>query len=252
MTTGDVDQRLRELSFLESVVRITASSTDFSELVDRVIRQTTEVTGMDVCSLYLWEPAERTLVLAATNGLSQAGVGRARLALGEGVTGWVAAQRQYMAVRDVRYEPCFQWLPGVDQDRLLAMLSVPIVSHGALVGVMNLQRAEAHEFAAQEIEFAQALAAQLASMLELTMLHKQRQQELAAERDALRRALAAQAGDVAFSTMLMDDFGAPLARLRSRLEEVRVQLPSTFDVTYAEMKADVARMERIVAELGQI
>jgi hypothetical protein len=48
-----------------------------------------------LCSLYLWHDDEKVPVLTATNGSAQSGVGRARLGLGDGVTGWVASRRTH-------------------------------------------------------------------------------------------------------------------------------------------------------------
>ena len=45
------------------------------------------------------------------------GHGVVRLGLGEGVTGWVAAQRSALVVPDVRAEPRFTWVPNLDQER---------------------------------------------------------------------------------------------------------------------------------------
>src|SRR5437660_550267 len=91
----------RQLAFLERVVRATAEQSDHERLLRTIIDEATEATGTQVCSLYLWDDLEHHLVLTATNGLSQSGVGRVRLGLGEGVTGWVAARRAPLAVRDV-------------------------------------------------------------------------------------------------------------------------------------------------------
>ena len=77
---------------------------------------------------YNSEPDGETLVLSATNGLSQGGLGRVRLRIGEGVTGTAAVERAPVVVEDVRTEPRFRWLPGVDQARFVSMCSVPIVS----------------------------------------------------------------------------------------------------------------------------
>src|SRR5438045_2961891 len=124
----DLPQRLRELDFLERIVRATAEMANHAELLRRIIDEATDATGAQVCSLYLWSDSERMLELVATNGLTPSAVGRVRLSLGEGVTGWVAAQGQPLAVRDVRYESRFEWLAGIDQERFVSMLSVPIKS----------------------------------------------------------------------------------------------------------------------------
>ena len=82
---------LLELEFLQRLALAAAQTLDPPSLVRLVISETTEAMGVDVCSVYLAEPDGRTLVLSATNGLSQGGVGRVRLRVGEGITGHAAA-----------------------------------------------------------------------------------------------------------------------------------------------------------------
>src|SRR6476646_6965069 len=159
---GEVDTRpsaeptARQLAFLERIVRATAEEGDHTRLLRTIIDETTEATGTQVCSLYLWDDAEKVLVLTATNGLAQSGVGEVRLGLGEGVTGWVAAQRAPLAVPDVRAEPRFTWVANLDQERFRSMLSVPIVSHDRVIGVMNVQTSDVHDYLPNEVEFVQA------------------------------------------------------------------------------------------------
>ena len=130
---------LPELIFLQRLARAAASTLDAAELMRLVIAETTEAMRTQVCSIYLLEEDGETLVLTATNGLSQEGVGNARLRLGEGVTGWAALERQPVVVPDVRQEPRFRWMSGVDQARFVSMCSVPIVSSDRLVGVITVQ-----------------------------------------------------------------------------------------------------------------
>src|SRR5437764_12479948 len=143
----------RQLAFLERVVRATAEQADHDQLLRRIIDEATEATDTQVCSLYLWDDAEKVLTLTATNGLAQSGIGNVRLGLGEGVTGWVAAQRAPLAVADVRAEPRFTWVPNLDQARFRSMLSVPILTQDRVIGVMNLQTVQIHQFNSEEVEF---------------------------------------------------------------------------------------------------
>src|SRR5438309_10951161 len=95
-----VDRNRDELEFLTRLLASTASAVDHDALLGAVIDETRAATRSQVCSLYLWQEADAVLVLTATNGLSQSGIGEVRLGLGEGVTGWVAKNRKALVVRD--------------------------------------------------------------------------------------------------------------------------------------------------------
>jgi GAF domain-containing protein len=161
---------IRELRFLQRLALAASSTLDGATLVNLVIAETTDATDTDVCSVYLLAPDGEHLVLAATNGLSQDGVGRVRLRLGDGVTGWAAEVRQPVVVPDVRVEPRFRWLPEVDQARFVSMCSVPIISGDRLVGVLNVQTDHLRAFGEGDVGLLSAIAAHVAGALERTEL----------------------------------------------------------------------------------
>jgi signal transduction histidine kinase len=195
-----------ELAFLRRLLATSAAARDHQEVLRAVIDQTWEATGSDVCSLYLWDAEASQLVLTATNGLTQEGVGRVRLRLGEGVTGLVAAQRRPLSVPDVRLEPRFQWIPGIDQQRFLSMLSVPVVAGDRLVGVLNVQSEEARPHGPDEIDLLMAIGGHVAGIVErsallneVKLLHQHRTDLL---------------------VMLARDLRAPLSSVRGHLNEI--------------------------------
>jgi signal transduction protein with GAF and PtsI domain len=153
-----------ESAFLQRLAHVAASTADADELTRLVISETTEVLGVDVCSLYLLD-ADRRLRLTATNGLSQERVGQATLAVGEGVAGGAALTRHPIAVEDVTDDPYFRWVPGVDQWRLTSMCAVPITDGGRLVGALAVQTERRHAFSAAEIDLLESIAEEVARSL---------------------------------------------------------------------------------------
>jgi uroporphyrinogen-III synthase len=72
--------------------------------------------------------------------------------VGEGITGWVAAHRKPVIVTDNAHEdPRFRFFNELPEDCFKAFLSVPLVSGGRLVGVMNLQNRAPHHYSKQEV-----------------------------------------------------------------------------------------------------
>lgn len=170
---------VREVEFLQRLALRAAQTLDAPSLVRLVIHETTDALDVDVCSVYLAEPPTRDLILSATNGLSQDGVGRVRLRLGEGITGWAAQERRPITVPDVRADSRFRWLDGVDQARFVSMCSVPILSADRLVGVLNVQTDSRHDFDTAEVGFLAAIAAQVAGVLERSSLQSRLEEQVA-------------------------------------------------------------------------
>ncbi|HET7419245.1 MAG TPA: GAF domain-containing protein [Candidatus Dormibacteraeota bacterium] len=179
--TGAVDSSLaaRELSFLVRLTQAAASTPRPDELLELIIRETTSAIGVDVCSLYLLAPEGGELLLTATNGLNENMVGRVRMKVGEGITGWVAELRRPAVVPDVSKEPHWKWVPGLDEDRFHSMASVPIESGPRLVGVINLQSTERREFTPSDVDFLRAIAGQVAGILERSELQRRTEVQLA-------------------------------------------------------------------------
>jgi signal transduction histidine kinase len=243
--TAPTNAALRQLAFLERVARASAERADHAHLLRTIIDEATGATSTQVCSLYLWDDTEKVLVLTATNGLAQSGVGVVRLGLGEGVTGWVAAQRLPLVVPDVRAEPRFTWVPNLDQERFRSMLSVPILTQDRVIGVMNLQTVEIHHFSSEEVEFVQALAAQVAGMIELSALRQKLAGQLALEREAVQRLTALNASKSDLLAMLSHDFRGPLSIARSYAYGLKERLSGPDLEACRELEAELESLERM-------
>ena len=157
---------LDELAFLNEIARLATLARDWDELMRSIVDGTTAAMGVEVCSFYLADTDRTRLTLAATNGLDRSQVGKVSLAWGQGITGRVAATRTPIAVEDVTRDDRFAWVRGFDIEDLRGMLSVPLVWHDDVVGVLNVQtRADAGS-RPSEIEFLRTIAALLAGIVE--------------------------------------------------------------------------------------
>ena len=160
------DRRLRELAFLHEIAQLATLARDWDELMRSIVDGTTVAMAVEVCSFYLADHEKTRLTLAATNGLDRTQVGRVSLAWGAGITGRVAATRSPIAVLDVTKDERFSWVRGFDIEGLTAMLSVPLIWHDGVVGVLNVQTRDARRFDDGEIAFLQTIGALLAGIVE--------------------------------------------------------------------------------------
>ena len=95
------------------------------------------------------------------------------------------------------------------------MLSVPIISHERVIGVMNVQTTDEHVYRPEEIAFVGALAAQVAGILEISALRSRLADQLALEREAVERLSALNSSKSDLLAMLSHDFRGPLNIARS-------------------------------------
>ncbi len=127
------------MTFLAEVARLAASARTFAELMGTIIDRARAAARADVCSLYLMDRDGTGVTLAATDGLDQEAVGRARLGMGEGLTGLAARDRVPVTSVDVNVDPRFAWIREVDQARYTSMCSVPMIWNDQVIGVLNVQ-----------------------------------------------------------------------------------------------------------------
>src|SRR6266545_5119564 len=173
--------RLDQLRFLHRVVRLVTTARTWDELLETIVDETRDALHADVSSLYLLDRDGAYLTLAATNGLDRFQIGRARVPLGEGVTGRVAATREPTIIPDVRHEPRFLWVRGLDQRRFIAsMLSVPLSWHDQVVGVLNVQTEQPREFSQPDVEQLSAIGDLLAAVIEKGRITREAEAQVAA------------------------------------------------------------------------
>src|SRR3954453_8160382 len=205
---GGPDQ-LEQLRFLPDVARLATTARTWDELLETVVDGTRDALHADVSSLYLLDRDGAYLTLAATNGLDRYQIGRARVPFGEGVTGHVAAHRRPEVIPDVKADPRFLWVRGIDQRRFVSsMLSVPLTWHDQTVGVLNVQTEETRTFSDHDVAQLGAVADLLAGIIE-----KGRQQtEAEARVEALKAIDEARSELIALVT---HELRTPLAVVRA-------------------------------------
>ena len=237
------DRRLRELAFLNEIAQLATLARDWDELMHSIVDGTTVAMGVEVCSFYLADHERTRLTLAATNGLDRSQVGKVSLAWGMGITGRVAASGEPIAVEDVTKDDRFAWVRGFDVETLRGMLSVPLIWHDGIVGVLNVQTREARRFDAVEIVFLQTIAALLAGIVE--------KGRLTAEVEArLAQLTALDAARSELLSVVTHELRTPLSVVRvyvDLLAEAALAVPKEDAAEWRDAAADqLARLDRLV------
>jgi signal transduction histidine kinase len=201
--------QLGQLRFLHRIARLATTARTWDELLETVVDETRDALHADVSSLYLLDRDGAYLTLAATNGLDRFQIGRARVPFGEGVTGHVASTHRPQVIPDVKADPRFLWVRGIDQRRFVAsMLSVPLAWHDQVVGVLNVQTEQPRVFTPEDVDQLGAVADLLAGIVE-----KGRQQSEAEARvEALKAIDEARSELIALVT---HELRTPLAVVRA-------------------------------------
>jgi GAF domain len=145
-------QKTRTLYLIDRVLTVDAATNDPRQLVDGLLSLVGDDMQAQRCSLMLRAADAKSLFLAAARGIAPGIADGARIQIGEGVAGKVAASREPLLVRDVAEAKQHPLL----RDQYFtsgSFISFPLVYHEDLVGVVNLtNRAMRGVFGEEDVE----------------------------------------------------------------------------------------------------
>lgn len=145
---------------------------DTSEILTHVVEITSEIMKVDVCSIYLSDPDDNSLVLEATIGLRGDAVGHVKINPGEGITGRAAKQGRIVAVSDVTKDRRNKYFPITGEDEFRSLLSVPLRFHDELIGVINVQTRKPRTFRNYERRLLKTVAHQVSGAIHNARLYE--------------------------------------------------------------------------------
>lgn len=158
--------RTEELDALRRVGEATGSAFDLEEILKVTAEVAIRVTGTDSCQVYLYDRVHDDLVLRAADSTGQEMIGKIRLKLGEGVTGWAARQRKHVAVvRGAKRDHRFKFFQELKEDSFESILSVPLVFNNELIGVVNVRTLAPREYTKSEVRLLSSIASQVAGAI---------------------------------------------------------------------------------------
>jgi uroporphyrinogen-III synthase len=164
-----------DIDFLHEISSRIAAADPVHTVLSRVVSFVSAVVQCDSCFIYVLDQEE--LVLRASKNPHPDVVDRLKLRLGQGITGWVAEHRQPVAVgRHAFEDPRFRVFNELPEDRYEAFLSVPVLSRGRVVGVINVQHRQPHEHSRREIQLISTIGFLVGAEIEMARLEDENNQ----------------------------------------------------------------------------
>ena len=165
-----------QVALLHRISSIVSSDQDIDSILQEMVSLIMKITHSDACLVYLIDRATHEIVLRASQLPHDAEIGKVRLQMGEGITGWVAAHNSVVALAsnasaDSRFK-AFSTLP---EDTYEAFLSVPLVDIGEIIGVINVQHREQHQHSSDEIALVTFIGEQMGGVSARARLAEQSQ-----------------------------------------------------------------------------
>ena len=159
------------VDFLHEIGGRLATADGFHEVLNQVVEFASDLVKCDSCLIYVLEGED--LVLRASKQPHPDVVDRLKLRVGQGITGWVAEHLEPVALsHDASKDPRFRMLNELPEDSYEAFLSVPLLSRGRMVGVINLQHRRAHLYTQRQIRLISTIGFLVGAEIELARLEE--------------------------------------------------------------------------------
>lgn len=163
MPTTDPSSTKTARNILTGLRAIMASRGNAQTKLNRVVDTIADAVNSEVCSIYLRR--DGVLELFATHGLNPEAVHVTKLAMGEGLTGYIAKNVETLNLDEAASHPDFQYRPETGEEKFHSFAGVPIIRNQQAIGVLCAQHVEPRRYSEVEIEAFQTAAMVLSELI---------------------------------------------------------------------------------------
>jgi len=235
-----------DCDLLRRVVELIGAVSDVSWLATQVAQLLRGAFHADAAFVYVLDDDDRHLTLAGATAPFEGAVGSVQLALGTGVSGWVASHRQAVILPEGKAND-LRWLPfpQLRGSEFTSMASVPMLtSAGDVVGVVNLHTTRRRDYDEQEITLLHSTATLVAGTVHTARLVRRLELQRVHQRLLSTRLIAAEEQERArLAGELHDGVAQRLAATSFHLSAAREWLADDPQATAVELTRAAALLE---------
>ncbi len=210
-----LNRKTAEITALRAISQAIGAALDLDTTLHLITKTTSEVLGMESCSIYLLDPSEEYLVLKASTGLAEDAVGRARLRIGEGLTGWTVKEGQPVASSDAASDPRFVYLPETREYHFPSLAAAPLMTAGRVLGAINIQTATRHVYSSNEMELLGLIADLAAGAIEKAKLYDNMRRQI------MELSTLAQVSETVTSPLYLEEILRLIVEMAARMLEAK-------------------------------
>ena len=186
-------ESLQQLHALGEVIQAVNSTIDLETVLTTIVAKATQLSSTDAGAIYVFDEGAQEFQLRATYGLDETIVTALRdshIRIGQTGISEAVEKRVPIQIPDVQYDPSIT-VDIIVRAGFRALLYVPLLGTGKIIGALVVRRKQPGEFAKSTIELLQTFAAQSVLAFENARLFKsveERTRELARSLKDLRSA----------------------------------------------------------------
>lgn len=168
----DLQGKVKELSTLNRVGKYIHSLLEIDRLLEKIVLSIAAVMGVEIVSIMLVEKETNEMTIRAATGLPDEIVRTTRQKVGTGIAGWVVEKGEPLLINDIEKDARFNKRVSDPKYKTKSLLSVPLVSKGGVLGVINVNRKTSGEtFTEHDLQLLTTFSSQAAAALENAELY---------------------------------------------------------------------------------
>jgi len=173
--TSELTRSVEQLTALGEVGQAVSSSLDLETVLTTIVSRAVQLSGLDGGTVFEYDETAEEFVQRATTGTARVLAGRAIVRKGEGVVGQTALTFEPVEVPDIQVGGAYE---SRLREALLAagvraIIAVPIIREGRLLGGFAVNRNTSGEFQPETIDLLKTFATQSALAIQNARLFKQ-------------------------------------------------------------------------------
>ena len=160
-------------TYLDTLSKISNAITSdlyLGDVLKLIVTLTANVMKAKICSLWILDEKTKELRIRATQAMSAEYLKERTLKLGEGIVGLVAKEKKPLVISDVTRDPRYKEKRLAQKEKLVSMMSVPMLVKKRAIGVINCYTTEEYKFTKSDIALLSTIANQAAVAIENTEL----------------------------------------------------------------------------------
>ncbi|MFA6321708.1 MAG: GAF domain-containing protein, partial [Candidatus Omnitrophota bacterium] len=160
----------KQITALSKISKVIVSDMYLEDILRLIVTVTAEMMDSNICSLMLVDEKTKTLIIRATQSMSDVYNNKLPLKIGEGIAGKAAKENKPIIVKDVAKEKEYKHKDIAKKESLHSLLCVPLSVKNKVIGVINCYTSKPHDFTETEINILTSIANQAAVAIENTEL----------------------------------------------------------------------------------
>jgi len=170
-----LEEKEKSLELLYEIGSKLSSIRDEDELLENILALIEKYIQVDRCSLMIMDDDRKNLRIKKAFGIHDVDIRKVKVPVGVGIAGYVATGTRPLLIKDITSED--QLMSKVSQKdnfRTKSLLSVPLVSKGEVIGVINVNnRKDGLPFTEDDMDLLTKVSSEIAAVLQRSYMSLQ-------------------------------------------------------------------------------